>query len=218
MFDAKSILDALVRGGGQQQQSQQGDLGSISDMLKQLAGADRSAPAAPQREVASPGRAPASEDDNAPEERAPQRRAAGPREDEEAPGREAQGGGLDDLLRSVLGGKGGGLGDILGKLGHAGGSGGIGDILKQVLDQATSGVKKGAGRVDTPPAPHAWRGMLSGRRRAARPRTCWRNSRSWWPRTSWAPARRWAGSARWCSAPAPGAHSPATPPSSAAWP
>ena len=148
MFDAKSILDALVRGGGQQQQSQQGDLGSISDMLKQLAGADRSAPAAPAREVAYPGRAPASDDDNAPEERAPQRRAAGPREDDAAPGREAQGGGLDDLLRSVLGGKGGGLGDILGKLGQAGGSGGIGDILKQVLEQATSGAKEGAGRLD----------------------------------------------------------------------
>ena len=148
MFDAKSILDALVRGGGQQQQGQQGDLGSISDMLKQLAGADRSAPAAPAREVAYPGRAPASDDDNAPEERTPQRRAAAPREDDAAPGREAQGGGLDDLLRSVLGGKGGGLGDILGKLGQAGGSGGIGDILKQVLEQATSGVKEGAGRVD----------------------------------------------------------------------
>ena len=64
-------------------------------------------------------------------------------------GREAQGGGLDDLLRSVLGGQGGGLGDILGKLGQqAGGSGGIADILKQVLGQATSGVKEGAGRID----------------------------------------------------------------------
>jgi uncharacterized membrane protein YebE (DUF533 family) len=144
MFDAKSILDALVRGGGQQQQGQQGDLGSISDMLKQLAGADRGAPAAPAREVAYPGRAPASDDDNAPEERTPQRRAARPREDEAAPAREAQGGGLDDLLRSVLGGKGGGLG----KLGQAGGSGGIGDILKQVLEQATSGAKEGAGRLD----------------------------------------------------------------------
>ncbi len=117
-------------------------------MLKQLAGADRSAPAAPAREVAYPGRAPASDDDNAPEERTPQRRAARPREDDAAPGREAQGGGLDDLLRSVLGGKGGGLGDILGKLGQAGGSGGIGDILKQVLEQATSGAKEGAGRLD----------------------------------------------------------------------
>ena len=41
------------------------------------------------------------------------------------------------------------MGDILGKLGQqAGGSGGIADILKQVLGQATSGVKEGAGRID----------------------------------------------------------------------
>ena len=74
---------------------------------------------------------------------------ATPRADDAAPAREAQAGGLDDLLRSVLGGQGGGLGDILGKLGQqAGGSGGIADILKQVLGQATSGVKEGAGRID----------------------------------------------------------------------
>ena len=148
MFDAKSILDALVRGGGQQQR-QQDDLAGISDMLKQLAGADRSAPAAGPREVASPGRGRDSDDDETHEERAPQRRAAMPRADDAIPGRDAQGGGLDDLLRNVLGGQGGGLGEILGKLGQqAGGSGGIADILKQVLGQATSGVKEGAGRID----------------------------------------------------------------------
>ena len=47
MFDAKSILDALVRGGGQQQRQQQDDLSSVSDLLKQLGGADQSPRAAP---------------------------------------------------------------------------------------------------------------------------------------------------------------------------
>ena len=46
MFDAKSILDALVRGGGQQQRQQE-DLSSISDLLKQLGGADQGPRAAP---------------------------------------------------------------------------------------------------------------------------------------------------------------------------
>ena len=55
-------------------------------------------------------------------------------------------GGLEDMLRNVLGGKGGGLGDILGKLQQQGG--GIADILGQVLGQATQGVREGAGRID----------------------------------------------------------------------
>jgi uncharacterized membrane protein YebE (DUF533 family) len=150
MFDAKSILDALVRGGGSQQPRQHGDLAGISDMLKQLAGADQSPPAASPRQAATPGQERVSNDNQMPAERVPsQRPATTPREDDAAPGRGAQGGGLDDLLRSVLGGQGGGLGDILGKLGQqAGGSGGIADILKQVLGQATSGVKEGAGRLD----------------------------------------------------------------------
>jgi len=50
------------------------------------------------------------------------------------------------MLREVLSGKGGGLGDILGKLQQQGG--GLGDILGQVLGQATSGMREGAGRVD----------------------------------------------------------------------
>jgi uncharacterized membrane protein YebE (DUF533 family) len=55
-------------------------------------------------------------------------------------------GGLEDMLRNVLGGQGGGLGEILGKLQQQGG--GIADILGQVLGQATQGVREGAGRID----------------------------------------------------------------------
>ena len=148
MFDAKSILDALVRGGGQQQR-QQDDLAGISDLLKQLGGADQGPRAADPGEVGAARRGRSSDDGATSEEREPQGRAAKPREEDMAPGRGEPGGGLDDLLRSILGGKGGALGDILGKLGQqAGGSGGLADILKQVLGQATSGVKEGAGRVD----------------------------------------------------------------------
>jgi uncharacterized membrane protein YebE (DUF533 family) len=137
MFDAKSILDALMRGGAQPQ-TQQSGLGGISDLVKQLGVADQ----CPRAAVASP------------DARAPALPAAMPQAAGADAGRGAQGGGLDDLLRSVLGGQGGGqgggLGDILNKLQQQAGSsgGGIADILKQVLGQATSGVKEGAGRID----------------------------------------------------------------------
>ena len=50
------------------------------------------------------------------------------------------------MLRNVLGGQGGSLGDILGKLQQQGRR--IADILGQVLGQATQGVREGAGRID----------------------------------------------------------------------
>jgi uncharacterized membrane protein YebE (DUF533 family) len=66
----------------------------------------------------------------------------------DATGPGSSGGGLEDILRDVLGGKGGGgsLGEILGKLQQQGG--GLGDILGQIFGQATSGVRGGAGRLD----------------------------------------------------------------------
>jgi uncharacterized membrane protein YebE (DUF533 family) len=152
MFDAKSILEQLAKGGApaaaSQAQSQQG--GGLADILGQLTGGGgqgggglgdllgKLTQAAPQGGKAS----------------------AAP----------TAGGGLEDILRNLLpdsapsdqrsgqagtgqdGGQGGGLGDILGKLqqqaGKAGeGAGGIADILSQVLGQATQGVKEGAGRI-----------------------------------------------------------------------
>ena len=121
MFDAKSILDALVRGGGQQQR-QQDDLASISDMLKQL-GRRRPEPSSrrfARRRLPRTGAWPATTTTrprSAP--RSGARQCHG--RTDAAPSRDAQGGGLDDLLRSVLGGQGGGLGDILGKLQQGGG-------------------------------------------------------------------------------------------------
>ncbi len=154
MFDAKSILEALVRGAGPQQQapsaSQGGGLGDILGQLTKMA----------QGSGMGGGQS------------APQQRGDAP----------ASGGGLEDLLRQLgqatggsAAGRGqtesrqaapsqqgdggfggaGGLGDILGKLqqqlggaaGGAAGAGGLMDILGKVMGQATDGVREGAGRI-----------------------------------------------------------------------
>jgi uncharacterized membrane protein YebE (DUF533 family) len=99
------------------------------------------------------------------------RRPADPVQDASPPG-QMGGGGLEDLLRSVLGGGQGGPGaggslqdmlrDLLGGQGGPqggpmsrmtgqqgqGGAGGVVDVLRQVLGQATAGVREGAGRLD----------------------------------------------------------------------
>ncbi|MGL4397223.1 MAG: tellurite resistance TerB family protein [Hyphomicrobium sp.] len=154
MFDAKSILENLVRGAApasSQAGSQAGQGGGLADILGQVLGGaaagSRGAPGgAPsggglggglsdilgeiQRQIAAGGNAPA--------------RGA-------VEGSNPQSGGA---------GLPGGLGDILGqlkdKLGGAGGaitSGGAGgnimDVLGQVLAQATAGVKEGATKIDS---------------------------------------------------------------------
>lgn len=155
MFDAKSILDILVGGGNQsqpQRQSGGGGLADISDLLKQLAGADSNAPAQ------SPRRAPMGRDMDEADAPPPRRPASpqprAPREDDAGAGPAGgqQGGGLQDILRDVLGGGGsggGGIADILRKLQTQGGKGGggIGDILGEILGQATSGGRGGASRL-----------------------------------------------------------------------
>ncbi len=138
MFDAKSILDMLMRGAqsAPAQQAQGG--GGLADILGQI-----------MNQGGSPGAAP------------------------QPPGAAS---GLEEMLRKIMpqgGGVpsagqpsgGGGLGDILGQLqkqlGGAGGGqgghapqqqsqqgGGLMDILGQVLGQATSGVKEGAGKLN----------------------------------------------------------------------
>jgi uncharacterized membrane protein YebE (DUF533 family) len=160
MFDAKSILEILMKGAQPapppQSQGQQGGFGGLGDILgqlqKQLGGPAGGAGAQPsssgaggmgglgdileqlQKQIGGAS--------------APSPRAAPP----------ASGGGTGGF---------GGLGDILGEIGKhmgqqsgqpaprgapqapAGGSGGgLMDILGQVLGQATSGVKEGAGRID----------------------------------------------------------------------
>jgi len=149
MFDARSLLEQLVRSAGQPQQAAPqaqpgGGLGGLGDILGQLGQA-----------MGQQGR-PASTGQGATQ-------AGGL-------------GGLEDILKNILPGAtetprpgataapaqqpgAGGLGDILGRiqesLGKQGGpggapgqGGGLMDILGQVLGQATQGVKEGAGRID----------------------------------------------------------------------
>jgi uncharacterized membrane protein YebE (DUF533 family) len=168
MFDARSLLEALVKGAAPQPAQQPaGGLGGLGDILGQMmnqggkGGAGGANPLEGMLRNMLPGSG-----GQAPQGGAPQ----------------AGGGGLEDLLRQMLpgGGQGagpgaqapggggmGGLGDILGQLqkqmgqggapashpgaGHPGagqGGGGLMDILGQVLGQATQGVKEGAGRIE----------------------------------------------------------------------
>jgi uncharacterized membrane protein YebE (DUF533 family) len=145
MFDARSLLEELVRGTGQPQQASQsqqtGGLGGIGDILGQLGQAmgQQGRPAAAGQAGTQPGGL----------------------------------GGLEDILKNILPGatetprpdgsaapqQSGGLGDILGRIqeslgnkgqhdGAPGQGGGLMDVLGQILNQATQGVKEGAGQID----------------------------------------------------------------------
>lgn len=157
MFDAKSLLENLMRGAGQSRQTEpQAAAGGLGDILGQLGKA--------MGQGAQGGA------------------GQGGRGGQGEPGL----GGLGDILKNMLPGPGqgqshgqsqqggsagaGGLGEILGKLqeqlgkggsggGQGGGNGsraatggsdggGLMDILGQILGQATSGVKEGAQRAD----------------------------------------------------------------------
>jgi uncharacterized membrane protein YebE (DUF533 family) len=139
MFDAKSLLEMMVRGAAPNSpQAQPGRGGGLEDLLGQLLGGGNQQGAPGRGDAGNPagiggledllrqftgGAAPAGT------------RAAAPTPDAPNPG---QGGSnpLEDLLRNLApkaGGQGGG---------------GLMDILGQILGQATSGVKEGAQRVD----------------------------------------------------------------------
>ena len=208
MFDARSILDMLVRGGGQPPRSGSGS-GQGADAFRDLLGQLGSQPSVQGGNPQPPqqGRIPTSDpqaaprsgyEDDRPGTSPPSQTGGGSLEDllrsvlgggqqaGQAPGGGAQrgpqsgpgGGGLEDLLRSVLGGGsqqagpapgggarsapgggnlqdmvrdllGGGQGGSMNRMvGEGGGQGNALDVLKQVLGQATSGVREGAGRLD----------------------------------------------------------------------
>ena len=162
MFDPRSILDAIVKGSGEPQSGsgarpRDDALGSIGDLLKQIAGGD-DAPsgAAPRRSAPSPSPRsvqPRAETDEAitsetDEQDTPQRRtrARPSRRAETEPDTEGAatgGGGLEDIIRDVLGGKGGGgLKDILDKVNEKGGLGEVlGPVLGQIFGQKASGAR-----------------------------------------------------------------------------
>lgn len=160
MFDARDLLDILMRGGGQPRGQSGGGLGDLGALLEQLRrGQQGGGPDADPRGRSFPDerpmrRRPAPEDDGGGELLPGPRTSGGTmqRVSADAPPPEASASGagaagaLEDLLRNVLGGQGGNLGDILAKLQQQGG--GIADILGQVLGQATQGVREGAGRID----------------------------------------------------------------------
>ena len=151
MFDAKSILDILMKGAqsAPSQQNQAGGLGGLGDILGKILQPQGQQAQAPQS-GGSGGLGDIFAElqkhmGNAGQPNVQPRAGAAP---------EAGGGGLGGL---------GGLGDILGQLqkqlggqaggGQAGGQpgqagGGLMDILGQVLGQATAGAKEGAGRID----------------------------------------------------------------------
>ena len=172
MFDARSILDILVRGAGPPAARREpSDGGTFRDLLGQLG----SQPAGGERQR-MPGPGPQESgrwaDPGDPRDRSrqpPGPSSGGSLEDllrtiltsgqpgpgggrQMGPGRGPAGGNLQDILRDVLGGGPGGgprpeLSRIVGE-GTAGGQGGLLDALKQVLGEATSGVREGAARVD----------------------------------------------------------------------
>ena len=151
MFDAKSLLEALVKAAAPQpQQSQAGGLG---DLLGQILGGAQ--PAAGSAQHASPGGMGGIGDILG------KLGGAAPSGGQTG-GQAAGAGGLEDILRKMMPGAGapgqgaqqapggGGLGDILGKLGGTSGQsgGGLADILGQILGQATTGVKEVGQKVE----------------------------------------------------------------------
>lgn len=163
MFDAKSILESIVKGAAPQAQGQQGG-GGLGDILGQILGGGGQGGAQQGQggglgglgdilgEIGKMTNPKGVATGN----------HAGP---SQAP--QGGGGGLGDILGQLQrqlgqggsGGQsadssGGGLGDILaqlkdklGQAGAGGGAGGIGDILGQILGQATAGAKEGATRI-----------------------------------------------------------------------
>ncbi|MFN0022969.1 MAG: tellurite resistance TerB family protein [Parvularculaceae bacterium] len=146
MFDAKSILESLVRGAAQPAPSQGQSGGGLADILGQILGGAQNQGASRGQPQGGGGLGGGLGDLLGELERSIQGKGA-QRSAVEAPNAPS-GGGLEDIL--------GQLKDQLGKAGGAiqGGSGGQGggglmDVLGQVLAQATQGVKEGAGKIDS---------------------------------------------------------------------
>ena len=168
MFDARRILEQLVRGGTPQQAPQaQAGGGGLADILGQLGQAMGQQPG--RQQPSGGAGAGGGLGDILGQLGQAMGQGGGQRTQAGAPASNP----LEDILRNMVpsdgrGGQspatqqGGGLGDILGRIqeglakqggqgasgqGGAGG-GGLMDILGQVLGQATQGVREGAGRID----------------------------------------------------------------------
>jgi uncharacterized membrane protein YebE (DUF533 family) len=169
MVDARSLIDLLVNGAGPQPSARSPSSGGLGDILAQVLGKSSS----PGGTAGGPGSGGL---EDLLRNMLPSAPSAGSSTSASssttAPA--APSGGLEDILRRLGGSDapvaraapaddnepapsasapsgsdtGGGLGDILRKLGGPGGStGDIGDLLKQVLGQATTGVREGAEQI-----------------------------------------------------------------------
>jgi uncharacterized membrane protein YebE (DUF533 family) len=146
MFDAKSILDMLMKGAQPApppQQAPPGGLGGLADILGQMMGGAQKPGAAPQMAPNGQGGGLADILGQL------QKQLGGAQGGAQAPAQVSGGGGLGDILGQLqkqLGGA--GQGGQQQASSPAQGGGGLMDILGQVLGQATSGVREGAGRIN----------------------------------------------------------------------
>ncbi len=176
MFDAKSLLEILMKGAAPQPAQAAPAGGGLGDILGQLAGAGGGAGGGGLADIlgklAGAGQGAHPSAHAAPAgggagglgglgdilgQLAGAAGGAGKAPAPHAAPADAGGlGGLGDILGKLggagagAGGGAGSLGDILGKLGGAGGAAGGGnlmDVLGKVLGQATEGVREGAGRI-----------------------------------------------------------------------
>lgn len=142
MFDAKSILESLVRGAAPQGSAQQPSGGGLADILGQILQGGGQSPSGAGGQIGGQAGGGGLQDILGQLQRSIQ------------PG--GQPGGQADVGANAAPQGGGGLGDILGQLkdqlGQSGGSvqgGGLLGTLGQIFAQATQGVQEGAGRVDS---------------------------------------------------------------------
>ncbi len=135
MFNAKDLLETIMRGGQQAPQQQSGGLGGLGDILGQILGGRQQPAGQPpgggigdilaqiQKQMSGAGDGGGSQ--------APQM----------SPQQQDGGGGLGDILAQLQKQLGGGGGQQQG-------GGGLMDVLGQVFGQAKAGVQEGAGRLD----------------------------------------------------------------------
>lgn len=135
MFDARSLLEALVKGAGPQPAQPQsgGGLGGLGDLLGQM-----------MNQGGQGGRGGAQGGGGLEDLLRNMLPGGGAGQSGQSGGAQSGGGGLGDILGQLQKQMGGGQG------GQGGGAGGgnLMDILGQVLGQATQGVKEGAGRIE----------------------------------------------------------------------
>ena len=169
MFDAKSILESIVRGAAPQAQTPQGG-GGLGDILGQILGGGQQGQGGGGGglgdilgeigKLTNPKGVPTQQGGGAAPAGGGGRLGDILRQIQEQMGQAGQGAGQTSSPPSgqrttTQAPSDGGLGDILAqlkdKLGQAGGAasgaGGIGDILGQILGQATAGAKEGATRI-----------------------------------------------------------------------